>query len=813
MPRSLSSRSRRPFRLLAHSPLWLFAVGLVVIPALGTEPAGAAEGPFGVALMRPDSLIGWEYFPDPVKGWRVEDGVLHGGAGASPLLSGFSFGDFELRFRWAVGDRGQLCLHLPDVPQGAGLRLTLSEDTTCGQLDEHGKVLAEGSRPADSSLGRMHAAVVRRQRSALSIKIDGRKPAEVEVDPRRRFGLGLSIQGGAAQVSDLRAAEPAGEPIFNGRDLDGWWCPGKLSAWQAEDGELVLKPGGGNYLRTKKDFGNYTLSLDYLMVKRGNSGIGIRTPQQAWPSVDGMELQLEDREGIDKHKTMAIYGNLPPIARADLSEQWNRVVVKCDGRMITAWVNGQLVQHGNTAHHVELKHRHLAGWIGFQDHGGWIRLRNIRVLEAPEGEGLDVWNRPRALCAGALMIDRLMNPERLSVPDGVEARTVVAEVPGAPKQGDGCVLADLRGPGAVVRVARSSDQGRLAFYFDGESKPRLECRPPELWRAAPTFTEYRGPVLTCLAYEKRLKVVLQGADRARYAIDYVTLPNALPVETFVSDASGLPRGWLSAILFRVVRARWGTVREHDPLPRHDGPNTTIEPGRREPLIHLDGAGVVEWLKLKAPKHVLEDQDLWIEVTVDGQSEPALAAPARFLYPGLAGQNNFSNFVMLNRGGSYFLLAMPFGNGITVAARNAGKRPISGVGATLGVRPSDQVGPVGVDARMRLRGEFLPAGEKTDVLADLEGPGRWVGLVCENGDGRGPAIASVVLDGRAEADGHGLPADLFLGQSGPFRGALSGRNGPLAWRYLIPEAVDFARSLEVGSSGDPGARLVLYYARP
>ena len=77
-----------------------------------------------------------------------------------------------------------------------------------------------------------------------------------------------------------------------------------------------------------------------------------------------MEIQIEDRAGLNKHRTAAIYGNVPPIARADKSEQYNDVVIKADGWIISVWVNGQLVQHCNTRHHPELKHRNLAGWIG-----------------------------------------------------------------------------------------------------------------------------------------------------------------------------------------------------------------------------------------------------------------------------------------------------------------------------------------------------------------------------------------------------------------------------------------------------------------
>ena len=109
-----------------------------------------------------------------------------------------------------------------------------------------------------------------------------------------------------------------------------------------------------------------------------------------------MELQILDQPGEVKDSTMAIYGNLPPLDRADKSDDWNRVVVKADGRMISAWVNGELVQQVNTAACPNSNIAICKGWIGVQDHGGKVRFRELYVHEAPDGLGLDAWYAPHA---------------------------------------------------------------------------------------------------------------------------------------------------------------------------------------------------------------------------------------------------------------------------------------------------------------------------------------------------------------------------------------------------------------------------------
>ncbi len=376
----------------------------------------------------------------------------------------------------------------------------------------------------------------------------------------RRIGLGLSVPAGEAEISDVRLTEPAGERIFDGTDLAGWWSPLGLDSWGAHDGVLECLNKDGNYLRTEKEFGNFTLTLEYKQAPHCNSGIGIRTPHNGWPSTDGMELQLQDEPGLDKHATMAIYGNVEPLGRADRSGVWNTAVIKADGRMISGWINGELVQQANTFWHPELQHRHLKGWIGFQDHGGQIEFRDIRVLAAPDGFGLDAWYAPRTRSGPELLFERMINPADLSIPDGLTSAVVDRSV----SSGDQQTLAELTGPGAVIQIWRSKPSGHISFYFDEEKQPGIDCLANLLREHTPHMTEETDPVLTCLPFAKSLRIALRNAPGAEYRIEYVKFPPGTPVESYVPGRPVLPRGWLSAIEYREHQYGWGTHREEDP---------------------------------------------------------------------------------------------------------------------------------------------------------------------------------------------------------------------------------------------------------
>ena len=783
---------------------------------LSAATLNAAE-PVGVKLLRPDSLAGWDYGATP-SGWIISQGQLTGTAASTPLLSGFTFGDFELRFEWSVRSGGAWQIALPEVPNGAGLQIALKEGEGCGAVRD-GEAAAAGGAKVDPAIGDgMHTADIRRAGATLTIIVDGRVVNEVSLDRNRRFGLMLAVSAGEASLREMRVEEPRGNPLFNGKDLTGWWQPDNKGDWAAENGDLVCVAHRGlNYLRADKEYGNFTFSLEYKISRGGNSGLGIRTAKAGWPSGDGMELQILDQPGEVKDSTMSIYGNLPPLDRADKSEEWNRVVVKADGHMISAWINGELVQQVNTARLPELKHRHLKGWIGVQDHGGKIRFRELYVHEAPDGMGLDRWYEPRVETGPAIVLDRVMNSERVSRNDKLTSGAVMTSVP----KGGEHVIANLSGPGALVSCWRSYAAGRMAFYFDDEEQPRIECPAEHLADHVPSVAHQDQPVLTCLPYAKSLKIVVTDPLPASYRLEYVTFPRGVPVESYSIKRDGAPRGMLSAIQYRHEGFTGGKLREAEIYNRVACEPRTIEPGTTVELARLEGVGIANWLRLTADKSVLANRDLWVEVTIDGESIPAIAAPARFLFPALASApetgREYSSLVESRHNGFANLLAMPYGNGLIVAARNRGAKPIENVAVSMSVDAATEKNLDDYANRMRLRGIFQPASSAIADLAKVAGAGRWVSLTYDMPDEGVTGASALVVDGQTR-DGWSMPnLDPFFakpGESNNYFRALTGRRGSLAWRYMLLAPVSFEHSLVLSPNpGDKlGDRLALFYLK-
>ena len=249
-------------------------------------------------------------------------------------------------------------------------------------------------------------------------------------------------------------------------------------------------------------------------------------------------------------------------------------------------------------------------------------------------------------------------------------------------------------------------------------------------------------------------------------------------------------------------------RENDPALRLQAAPEPLAAGKQRTLAKLDGAGLVRFIKLLGNESLLASDDLWLHVKIDGEETPAISAPARFWFPAyVTGKDRFKGFVFCLRRGPTILLGMPFGNGFELIAENRGDSPLNGIGAEVSIEQATAETKEDIQGRRRLRGRFVEATDNSEAAVSVEGNGRWVGLVWEAGQNDS---LSLQIDGTAADSWSDVPADLFLGKQGEYRGMLSGRDGPLAWRYMLLAPVDFEKSLVLDVKGEkPGRKLVLY----
>jgi hypothetical protein len=193
-------------------------------------------------------------------------------------------------------------------------------------------------------------------------------------------------------AGNLLAAQPKSDDgfvsLYNCKDLTGWTTTGN---WFAEDqGVLAIVPRSGEkgwkrfdaYLWSEKQYGDFSLDVEYKIPPGGNSGIFVRVKDPKDPVETGIEVQISDTHGkkeVGPHDCGGIIGTIGPSKNmAKPADQWNRMIVTCRGKRLVVEFNGQKVVD------VDLKgtsrsDRPLVGYVGLQDHGLPLRFRNVRI--------------------------------------------------------------------------------------------------------------------------------------------------------------------------------------------------------------------------------------------------------------------------------------------------------------------------------------------------------------------------------------------------------------------------------------------------
>jgi len=184
-----------------------------------------------------------------------------------------------------------------------------------------------------------------------------------------------------------------GENLLAGGDLSRNWIT--TGNWQLDKDDVVaLKPREGEkgwqrydaYLWLKKQYKDFDADFEYKVEKAGNSGFYFHVGDMKEPVKTGIEVQIYDvprQPGakLTDHDSGGIIPGIPPTkSTAKPAGEWNRMQVTCkDGKVIVR-LNGEVV-NDVSLDNPRIANRPSSGYIGFQDHGLPLWLRNIRVSE------------------------------------------------------------------------------------------------------------------------------------------------------------------------------------------------------------------------------------------------------------------------------------------------------------------------------------------------------------------------------------------------------------------------------------------------
>lgn len=177
--------------------------------------------------------------------------------------------------------------------------------------------------------------------------------------------------------------------LSEGNDLSKYWTT--TGNWKLEENVIRLEPRPGEkgwerydaYLwLTDKEYKDFQADFDYLLEKGGNSGFYFHVGDRKNPVARGIEVQISDSAGDDKltdHTSGGVIPGVPPSKNAARpAGEWNRFSITCKAGKLTVALNGQTVNKVDLTQK-QLRDRPETGWVGFQDHGLPLRLRNVRI--------------------------------------------------------------------------------------------------------------------------------------------------------------------------------------------------------------------------------------------------------------------------------------------------------------------------------------------------------------------------------------------------------------------------------------------------
>jgi hypothetical protein len=232
-----------------------------------------------------------------------------------------------------------------------------------------------------------------------------------------------------AQERPLNRAPAGFTALFNGKDLSGWrgrqpnYSPhaeallpraelaAKQVQWNAERDlhwrvdaakREIVSDGKSVHLATVKDFGDFELYVDWLMVSHnGDSGIYLRSyPQvQIWDVDNPREVSNGAPKGSGAlwNDNDDNPGKWPLVKADNPVGQWNTFRIKMAGSRVWVWLNGKPTVDGQVLDNFFDRALPLVtkGDIELQTHGSEIRFRNIYVREIPAAEAKATLDKPR----------------------------------------------------------------------------------------------------------------------------------------------------------------------------------------------------------------------------------------------------------------------------------------------------------------------------------------------------------------------------------------------------------------------------------
>ena len=245
------------------------------------------------------------------------------------------------------------------------------------------------------------------------------------------------------------------------------------------------------------------------------------------------------------------------------------------------------------------------------------------------------------------------------------------------------VMADMQGPGAIVRIWSPNPGGTLRIYLDGKQKPAMEAPMADL--LAGKHPLLPSPIAASLSmgwnlyfpipYAKSCKVTCDKGGQY-YHVNYRTYPAGTAVKTFTLDQLEAAQADIRKLAKQLAAPR--TAVPTGDKPATENFNAMIAPGSTAVALKLSGPRAIVNLtaRLDMPKEQMEAalRSLVIQIRFDGQQ--TVEAPLGDFFGASPGINPFESLPLgvAAKGSMYCHWVMPFEKTAEVRLVNHNRTP-------------------------------------------------------------------------------------------------------------------------------------------
>lgn len=260
------------------------------------------------------------------------------------------------------------------------------------------------------------------------------------------------------------------------------------------------------------------------------------------------------------------------------------------------------------------------------------------------------------------------------------------------KEGENMVLAEMEGPGAIVRIwSASPKQGHIKVYIDGNEEPTIDLPFIDFFNIE-KFQPFSFPNLVYetnakgfnnyvpITFQKSIKIVGEPDWGQYYHFNYITFPKNVTVESFKKDldeesikALRLTNGLLENKVLEVL---------NDDSNQFEEILLELDPGETKTIFKIHGSKAVNSLQIKLSDFPEEKIKEVYRKTIlvgkwDNEVDPSIWSPIGDFFGSAPGFNQYKTLPMgmKDDGWMYSKWYMPFEKSADFSIENHSSHPI------------------------------------------------------------------------------------------------------------------------------------------